>query len=420
MSDWHTLIRKRDFPMIERASCGKTPVIYLDNAATTQCPRPVIWAMEDYYARRHANVHRGSYCLSDRATAALEETRQLTAEFVGASGPEEIVFTSGATGGLNLLADAFARTELREGDLILATEMEHHSNLLPWLEAAKRQGARLELVPVTEAGELDVDALKELLSRGPRLLTLCAVSNVLGTVNPLKEIISLAHSAGAAVAVDAAQAMRHALPPVRELDCDYLCFSAHKIMGPTGVGVLFGKREWLERLAPSRYGGGMVRSVHWPEVRLEDGPQRFEAGTLNLAGIAGLGAALDYLQAVGRGRIAAREQALLRRAERHLRALPGLRVLGEPRERAGVLSFIAPPLQPYDLALMLDRQGFALRSGRHCAQPLHDRLGLSGSVRVSPAFYNTEEELDRLAEALERTLSAAAKAGLRFGGEARG
>ncbi len=420
MPDWHTIIRERDFPMIEQAECGGKAMIYLDNAATTQCSRQVLWAMESYWLQQHANVHRGSYCLSERATAALEETRQVCAEFLGAESPEEIVFTSGATASLNLLADAWSRSELREGDLILATEMEHHSNLLPWLEAASRSGASLELVPVTEAATLDLEALDRLLERRPRLLAVCAVSNVLGTVNPLKEIISRCHAAGTAVAVDAAQALRHELSGVGALACDFLCFSAHKLMGPTGTGVLYGRREWLSRLRPVRYGGGMVRSFSFPEAEFEDGPLKFEAGTLNLAGIAGLGAALEYLQAVGRKRIAARERELLAYTERRLSAIDGLRVLGKPERRAGALSFTAEPLQPYDVALMLDRQGIAVRSGHHCAHPLHRALGISGSVRVSPAFYNTAEEIDALAETLERTLAAARKAGVSFGSPTHG
>ena len=420
MPDWHTIIRDRHFPMIEQAECGGRAMIYLDNAATTQCSRQVLWAMENYWQSQHANVHRGVYCLSERATAALEETRLVCAEFLGAQSPEEIVFTSGATAALNLLADAWALTELREGDLLLATEMEHHSNLLPWLEAARRRGASLELVPVTAEGTLDLAALDRLLDRRPKLLAVCAVSNVLGTVNPLGELVRRCHDAGTAVCVDAAQALRHEAISVRELDCDFLCFSAHKLMGPTGVGVLYGKREWLERLRPPRFGGGMVRTFRFPEAEYESGPLKFEAGTLNLAGIAGLGAALEYLQAVGRKRIAARERELLAYTLRRLEAVEGLQILGKPERRAGAVSFTALPLQPYDVALMLDRQGIAVRSGHHCAHPLHQALGLAGSVRVSPAFYNTAEEIDALAETLLRILAAARKAGVSFGGRADG
>lgn len=411
MADWHTKIRERDFPMLEQAECDGRAVIYLDNAATTQCARPVLWAMENYWQSQHANVYRGAYCMSRKAGEALEETRQLCAEFLGAAFREEIVFTGGATASANLLADAFALTELRSGDLVLATEMEHHSNLLPWREACRRTGAEFALVPADEKGELDLDALDRLLERRPKLLALCAVSNVLGTVNPLEEIISQAHSYGCAVAVDAAQAMRCELPGADRMDCDFLFFSAHKLMGPTGVGVLYGKREWLERLKPPRTGGGMVRSFDGMEPEFEQAPLKFEAGTPNLAGIAGLGAALEYLHAVGRRRIAAREQALLRYTERKLRELPRLRVLGAPRRRASCVSFTAEPLHPLDIALLLDSQGVAVRSGSHCAIPLHERLGISGSVRVSPAFYNTAEEIDGLAAALERALDSARKGG---------
>ena len=412
MADWHTTIRERDFPMLEQAECDGKAVIYLDNAATTQCARPVQWALESYWKSQHANVYRGAYCLSRRAGEALEETRQVCAEFLGASSGDEIVFTAGATASANLLADAFALTELKPGDLVLATEMEHHSNLLPWREACRRTGAELALVPVTGEGELDLAALDGLLERGPKLLTVTAVSNVLGTVNPLEEIVSRAHRAGCAVAVDAAQAMRCSLPGLDKLDCDFLFFSAHKLMGPTGIGVLYGKRAWLEKLTPPRTGGGMVRAFSGGDPEYEDAPLKFEAGTPDLAGIAGMGAALEYLHAVGRRRIAAREQALLRYTEKRLREIPGLRVLGSPRHRAGCVSFTLEPLQPLDVAMLLDSQGIAVRSGSHCAIPLHARLGVSGSVRVSPAFYNTAEEIDVLIAALERTADSARKSGL--------
>ncbi len=419
MAEWQSVIRKRDFPMIAQGTCDGRSMVYLDSAATTQCPRPVLWALEDYWNRQHANVHRGVYCLSSRATAALEETRQLAAEFLGASA-EEIVFTSGATDGINLLADAFALGELKPGDRVLATEMEHNSNLLPWLEACRRTGAALELVKVTEAGELDLEDLRRKLEDRPKLLAVTAVSNVLGTVNPLEEIVSLAHDADCAVAVDAAQAMRHGLADVKTLDCDFLCFSAHKLMGPTGVGVLYGKARWLERLPASRWGGGMVEDLRLPAPEYAPGSRKFEAGTLNLSGVAGLGAALEYLQAVGRKRIAAYEKDLLDYAARRLSEIDGLRILGAPARRAGVLSFVMEPLQAYDVAMLLDRKGFALRSGRHCADLLHARLGLSGSVRLSPAFYNARGEIDKLASALEEIARVSRKAGIPLGEKTHG
>ena len=419
MAEWQSVSRKRDFPMIAQGTCDGRSMVYLDSAATTQCPRPVLWALEDYWNRQHANVHRGVYCLSSRATAALEETRQLAAEFLGASA-EEIVFTSGATDGINLLADAFALGELKPGDRVLATEMEHNSNLLPWLEACRRTGAALELVKVTEAGELDLEDLRRKLEDRPKLLAVTAVSNVLGTVNPLEEIVSLAHDADCAVAVDAAQAMRHGLADVKTLDCDFLCFSAHKLMGPTGVGVLYGKTRWLERLPASRWGGGMVEDLRLPAPEYAPGSRKFEAGTLNLSGVAGLGAALEYLQAVGRKRIAAYEKDLLDYAARRLSEIDGLRILGAPARRAGVLSFVMEPLQAYDVAMLLDRKGFALRSGRHCADLLHARLGLSGSVRLSPAFYNARGEIDKLASALEEIARVSRKAGIPLGEKTHG
>ena len=419
MAEWQSVIRKRDFPMIAQGTCDGRSMIYLDNAATTQCPRPVLWALEDYWLHQHANVHRGVYCRSSRATAAMEETRQLAAEFLGASS-DEIVFTFGATDALNLLAQSFALGELKPGDLVLATEMEHNSDLLPWLEACRRSGAQLELVKLTETGELDLEDLRIKLRRRPKLLALAAVSNVLGTVNPLREIAALAHDAGCAVSVDAAQAMRHGLPDVKTLDCDFLCFSGHKLMGPTGVGVLYAKSGWLERLPAARFGGGMVEELRLPEPEYAPGGRKFEAGTPNLSGIAGLGAAIEYLQAVGRKRIASCERELLRHAEERLAAVEGVRILGAPEQRAGVLSFVMEPLQAYDVAMLLDKKGFALRSGRHCADLLHSRLGLSGSVRLSPAFYNTKGELDRLGDALEEIAMVSRKVGIPVGEKARG
>ena len=419
MADWQSVIRKRDFPMISQGTCDERSMVYLDSAATTQCPRPVLWALEDYWLHQHANVHRGVYCRSSRATAAMEETRQLAAEFLGASS-EEIVFTSGATDALNLLAQAFALGELKPGDAVLATEMEHHSNLFPWLEACRRSGATLELVKVTAEGQLDMEDLRRKLEKKPKLLAVTAVSNVLGTVNPLEEIIPLAHEAGCAAAVDAAQALRHERIDVRKLDCDFLCFSGHKLMGPTGIGVLYGKAEWLDRLPPVRFGGGMVEEARLSGPEYAAGGRKYEAGTLNLSGIAGLGAALEYLQAVGRKRIAAWEGELLRHAEKRLTEIGGLRILGAPEKRAGALSFVMEPLQAYDVALLLDKKGFALRSGSHCAGLLHARLGISGSVRLSPAFYNTREEIDKLADALEEIAQVARKAGIPVGEEGHG
>ncbi len=420
MHDWQALIRKRDFPMIENAQCRGKTVVYLDNAATTQASRPVIWTMENYYMRQHANVHRGVYCMSEEATAAMEETRQLVAEFIGAASPDEVVFTSGTTQSINFLAEAFAASVLKPGDLVLATEMEHNSNLLPWLSACSRSGAELALVPVTADGELDLEELGRLLEKKPKLLAVCAVSNVLGTVNPLREIAEMAHAAGAAVAVDAAQAMRHGLPGVCSLGCDFLSFSAHKIMGPTGSGILYGKREWLERLAPPHTGGGMVSSMQWPEINYEDIPLKFEAGTPNLAGIAGFGAAIEYIQALGRERISEYEVSLIKYAEKRLSGIPGIQILGSPAQRFGALSFTVPPLQAYDVALMLSAEGFALRSGRHCANLLHEKMSVSASVRLSPAFYNTKNEIELLAAALERLLAAAKKAGVPVGGAKNG
>lgn len=390
-----------DFPILSR-QVHRRPLVYLDNGATTFVPECVLAAVEEQYRVFQANVHRGVHYLSEQSTARVEQVRLETAAFLNAESPEEIVFTAGATESINLIARAFSDGSLRHGDRLLTTEMDHHSNLVPWQEACRRSGAELGVVHLTDKGELDMEDLALLLDQGPRLLAVTWVSNVLGTVNPLPQIIRMAHAAGCAVLVDAAQAMRHGPVDVRKLDCDFLCFSGHKIMGPTGVGVLYGKRTWLERLPPVSFGGGMIDEVGTEHATFGEIPFRFEAGTPNIAGIIGLGAALHYLQKVGLAAIKARETELLACVEHRLREHSEIDILGAPEERAGAVSFNLQGLSCYDVARLLDQLGVAVRSGHHCAQPLMTRFGLTGAVRVTPAFYNTREEIDALCDGLDR------------------
>lgn len=395
---------REDFPLLSERVHGRE-LVYLDNAATTQMPLPVAEAMKEQLFTGNGNVHRGLHTMSLRATDALERARETVRAFLDAERPEEVVFTSGTTGSVNLAASAFAAGILGPGDSVLVTEMEHHSNFVPWQQACLRSGAELRVVPVTESGGLDMESLHRLLDGNVKLLAVTWVSNVTGAVNPLREIIRAAHARGVPVFVDAAQALRHFRADVRALDCDFLAFSAHKLMGPTGVGVLYGKRRWLERLPPPIFGGGMVSAVTAEETGFARLPFRLEAGTPNYIGAVGLGAAIGYLEQIGLDRIGERERRLTELCGRALGAVPGVRLLPAPGERAGAVSFVPEGLHPTDAALLLDGLGIAVRSGHHCAQPLLRRFGLESAVRVSPAFYNTEEEIGRFAGALERVLA---------------
>ena len=401
---------RADFPILS-TTVHNRPLVYLDNGATMQLPAPVLRAVEEQYGRFHANIHRGIHFLSEQSTARVERTRGAAAAFLNAAQPEEILFTSGTTQSINLVARAFSEVCLGPGDVVVTTEMEHHSNLIPWQEACRRTGAALEVVPLTRSGELDRGVFQRLMEQRPKLVAMTWVSNVLGTVNPLEVLIPLARKAGAAVLVDAAQAMRHKRVDVQALDCDFLCFSGHKMLAPTGVGVLYGRRTWLERLPPVQFGGGMVDQVDAHSATYGALPFKFEAGTQNIAGIVGLEAALRYLEDLGVEAASAWESELLAYAEERLRAVPGVEVLGAPRERAGAVSFNLAGFHCYDTAKLLDQLGIAVRSGHHCAQPLLKRFGLSGAVRVTPAFYNTKGEIDALIDGLNRI------AGLAGGGK---
>jgi len=393
---------RADFPALSRTVHGH-PLVFLDSAASSQKPLPVLEAMDRVYRECYANVHRGIYAFSEEATLAYENARDRVASFINAPVREEIVFTRNTTEAINLVAYAWGRTNIRSGDRILLTEMEHHSNLVPWQLLAQEKGAQLVYLPITDDGLLRMDLLDSLLDERVKLVAVTMMSNVLGTVNPVKEIVRRAHAAGAVVLVDAAQAVPHMPVDVQGLDCDFLAFSGHKMCGPTGIGVLYGKEALLEAMPPFLGGGDMIRKVEWESATWNRLPWKFEAGTPAFVEGIGLGAAVDYLTGIGMEAIAAHERELTAYALERLSALPGLNIIGPPaHQRGGVVAFTFRGIHPHDVAHMLDMEGIAVRAGHHCAQPLHRRLGLTATVRASFYLYNTAEEVDALARALER------------------
>ncbi len=391
-----------EFPILSTCMNGR-PLIYLDNAATLHPPGAVLDAVNELYRAYNGNVHRSGHTLGRTASERMEEARETVRRFLNAAHSEEILFTSGTTGSINLLARIYADQVLRPGDEVITTELEHHSNLLPWAAACEQAGAVLRVVPMDGKGDLDLSAYREMLCGKTKLVTVGWVSNAIGTVNPVGGMIRDAHAAGAAVLVDAAQAMLHEETDVQALDCDFLAFSGHKVGALTGIGVPSARLERREGFQPAAFGGGMVRAVRGLQAEYGSLPHRFEAGTPNYAGAISLGAALTWLEEKGRGKLAADTRALLRMAEAIL-SQAGVRILGRPERRAGVVSFTAEGVHPYDLAQVLDQMGVAVRSGHHCAQNAVSHFGAEHSVRISPAFYNTEDELIRFGEALERSL----------------
>ena len=393
---------RADFPALSRTVHGH-PLVFLDSAASSQKPLPVLEAMERVYRECYANVHRGIYAFSEEATLAYENARDRVASFINAPVRESIIFTRNTTEAINLVAYAWGRTHIRSGDRILLTEMEHHSNLVPWQLLAQEKDAQLVYLPITDDGLLRMDLLDSLLDERVKLVAVTMMSNVLGTVNPVKEIVRRAHAAGAVVLVDAAQAVPHMPVDVQDLDCDFLAFSGHKMCGPTGIGVLYGKEALLEAMPPFLGGGDMIRKVEWESATWNRLPWKFEAGTPAFVEGIGLGAAVDYLTGIGMEAIAAHERELTAYAMERLSALPGLNIIGPPaHQRGGVVAFTFRGIHPHDVAHMLDMEGIAVRAGHHCAQPLHRRLGLTATVRASFYLYNTAGEVDALAQALER------------------
>lgn len=396
---------RKDFPILSRQVHGK-PLVYLDSAASSQKPRAVIDAMNVYYETYHANVHRGVYQLSEEATAAVEKARVKVARFINARQGKQIIFTRNTTESINLVAFSWGSTHIAAGDLIVLTEMEHHSNLVPWQLLAQRTGARLEFVPTTEDGLLRHDMYEELLRQQPKLVAFTHMSNVLGTINPAQEMIAQAHAAGATVLLDAAQSVPHLPVDVQELDIDFLCFSSHKMLGPTGIGVLYGKRDLLEEMPPFMGGGDMIRTVGLRQSTWNDLPWKFEAGTPAIAEAIGLGAAVDYLKALGMEYVLRHEQELTRYAMEQLQAVPGLTMYGPDADRrGGVISFTLGDIHPHDLASILDQEvGVAVRAGHHCAQPLMERLGLAATARASFYVYTIKEEIDTLVQGLQKAI----------------
>jgi len=390
-----------DFPILNTAVNGR-PLIYLDNAATTQKPLPVLEAIARFYTLECASVHRGAYFLSERATESYEGSRNRLSRFINAASPREIIFVRGATEGINLVAQTYGRAHVAPGDEILITGMEHHSNIVPWQMLCQEKAARLKVAPITFDGEVDIEQFSQLLGDKTRLAAITCVSNALGTINPVREMIQLAHSRNVPVLLDAAQAVSHLPIDVRHLDCDFLVFSGHKMYGPTGIGILYGKETLLDAMPPYQGGGDMVRSVTLDTALYEDLPHKFEAGTPNISGAIGLGAAVDYISALGLQGIAAHEQSLTDYAIQSLKSLEALRLIGNAKKRAAVISFVLEGLHPHDISTILNSEGVAVRAGHHCAQPVMDFYRISGSVRASFALYNTIEDIDALLAGLRK------------------
>lgn len=391
---------RADFPALHQQVHGK-PLVYLDNAATAQKPNQVIEAIDRYYRWDNANVHRAVHQLSERATRDYEAARDKVQRFINAARREEIVFVRSTTEAINLVAQSFGRKYLQAGDEILLSYMEHHSNIVPWQLACEQTGAVLRVAPIDDAGEIILEEYERLLSPRTRLVALTHASNALGTINPVQKMIQLAHAQGVPVLLDGAQAVPHLPVDVRQLDCDFYAFSGHKMLGPTGIGVLYGKRKWLEAMPPYQGGGDMIHSVSFEKTLYNDLPYKFEAGTPHMAGAIGLGAAIDYLEGLGMEAVAAHEQALLAYAMQVLAQVPGLRFIGTAREKVGVLSFTLDKIHPHDIGTILDREGIAIRTGHHCAQPVMERFRIPATARASFALYNTEAEIDALAAGLE-------------------
>ena len=392
---------REDFPILKQTVRGK-PLVYLDNAATSQKPQVVIDAELRFYLRDCSNVHRGVHQLSERATEAFEGTRRKVKDFLNAADLREIIFVRGATEAINLVAHSFGRTHVERGDEVLISAMEHHSNIVPWQILCEEKGAMLRVAPINDRGELLLEGFEKLLNERTRLVAVAHVSNALGTINPIRKIIEMARRRNVPVLVDGAQAAPHLKVDVQALDCDFYTFSGHKMFGPTGIGVLYGKAQWLEAMPPYQGGGDMISSVTFEKTIYNTLPYKFEAGTPNIAATIGLGAAIDYLNQVGLDNVGAYEHELLGYGTEALRQIPGVRLIGTAREKASVLSFVIDGIHPHDAGTVLDCEGIAVRTGHHCAQPVMQRFGVAATTRASLAFYNTREELDALAAGIRK------------------
>ena len=394
---------RADFPVLEQMINGK-PLVYLDNAATSQKPQSVIDALVNYYSTENANVHRGVHTLSQRATDDYEEARDKVRKFINAETDEEIIFVRGTTEGINLMSQTYWRSCIGDGDEIIISSMEHHSNIVPWQILCQEKGAILRVIPVNDLGELLLDEYERLFTDKTKLVSIVHQSNALGTINPVKEIVDIAHGHGVPVLLDGAQAIAHLEVDVRGLDCDFYAFSGHKLYGPTGIGVLYGKKSLLDEMPPYQAGGEMIRSVTFEETLYNVLPNKFEAGTPNIAGAIGLGAAIDYVETLGIGKIAAYESELLKYGTGRLSSIEGLEIIGTADKKGSVISFVMEGVHPHDIGTILDAEGIAIRTGHHCAQPLMDRFGVPATARASFAFYNTREEIDLLVKGIDRVI----------------
>lgn len=391
---------RQKFPALHQQVNGY-PLVYFDNAATSQKPRSVIDALTHFYEKDNANIHRGIHTLAERATAAFEETRKSVQSFVHAPEAEEIIFTSGTTGGINLVAQTYGRKFLKKGDEVIITAMEHHSNIVPWQMICEEKDAKLKVIPITPEGELLLDDYKKLLSDKTKIVSVVYVSNTLGTINPVKEIIRLAHEAGAKTLIDAAQAIIHIPINVQDLDCDFLAFSGHKMYGPTGMGALYGKRELLEIMPPYQGGGEMIKEVTFEKTTYNELPYKFEAGTPNIADVVAMKTAIDFVNNLDRKSVALHENTLLKKTMNGLAEIDGIRLIGTAKHKTGVASFVSDRIHHFDMGMMLDAKGIAIRTGHHCTEPLMNLLGIEGTNRASFAVYNTEEEVDYFIETVK-------------------
>ena len=392
---------REQFPILASTVHGK-PLVYLDNAATTQKPRSVIESVDQYYRAQNANVHRGVHYLSEVATFEYEKSRGKIKNFINAADNKEIIFTKGTTDSINLVAQSFGRAFISSGDEVVISAMEHHSNIVPWQMMCEERGAKLLVIPMNDSGELLIDEFDRLLSPKTKLVSVVFISNSLGTINPISTIIARAHQRGVPVMIDGAQAVAHINVDVRALDCDFFAFSGHKLFAPTGVGILYGKMEWLERMQPYQGGGDMIRSVTFEKTTYNDLPYKFEAGTPNISGGIGLGAAIDFVQHIGLDAIAVHEQDLLEYGTNQLMQIEGLTMIGTARQKASVMSFTLDKAHPHDIGTILDREGIAIRTGHHCTQPVMQRFGIPATARASVSLYNTREEIDILVRGIKK------------------
>jgi len=391
------------FPVLKRQVKGKQ-LVYFDNAATTQKPQVVIDALVNYYSSYNANIHRGIHSLAEEATAAFEDTRTAIKEFINAETREQVIFTSGTTEGINLVAQTWGRQNIKEGDEIIISNMEHHSNIVPWYMLCQEKKAKLKIIPINDDGDLEIEEFEKLLTDKTKLVSVVHVSNALGTINPVKHIIDKAHEAGAVVLVDGAQSTVHLDIDVQEMDCDFFVFSSHKLYGPTGIGALYGKKNLLEAMPPYQGGGEMIKDVSFDKITWNDLPYKFEAGTPNIADTIAFKTAMDFTNGIGKEKIRQHENELLAYATERLDEIPGLRIIGKAKNKISVISFVIDSIHPQDIGILLDNRGIAVRTGHHCAQPLMDRLCIRGTTRASFAMYNTKEEIDLMIEGLHKAI----------------